>query len=297
MSAITRQLRIIADADAELSRLESAQIDRTNAALENSLASLLKDFRGKFADRSGINILGRDRAILLANDLQDALNVFNPGNPRTQALLRDFEQITIDTDRVGRTLAEALISTCEPTIASTVDLSLDVVVAVARQGYDRLLSRGVEFANNASTAIQQGILQGWGTAKITTAIRSIGGVTRSEAERIVRTESNRAAISAVKERYRGDDINQVIWIATQDKRTCSRCAARAGGVYQMDRVTLPLHPSDRCYISPYKQLWADAGLIDFEWMQNHHQQAVELAGKADNSASPWEVGGKPENIN
>jgi SPP1 gp7 family putative phage head morphogenesis protein len=296
MSIITRQLKIIAEADAELAKLEAAQIDRTNAALEKSLLNLLKDLRGKFSERAGVNLIGRDRALLLANDLRDALNVFSPNNPQTQALLRDFEQITIDTDRVGRTLAEALINTYEPTIASTVDLSLDVVGAIARQGYDRLLSRGAEFANNASTAIGQGILQGWGIAKITTAVKAIGGITRSEAERIVRTESNRAAISAVKERYRADEISKVIWIATQDKRTCPRCAARAGGVYEMDRVTVPLHPNDRCYISPYKQSWADAGLIDFEWMQEHHNQAVVLAGKADISPSPWEIGGKPKRI-
>lgn len=297
MSVITRQLNLIADADAQLAKLESAQIERTNAALENSLANLIKELRGKFGDRGRGNLLGRDRAILLVNDLRDVLKVFSPDSPRTQSLLREFEQMSIDTDRVGRILAESLISTYEPTIASTADLSLDVASAIAQQGYDRLLSRGAEFANNASTAIQQGIIQGWGTAKITTAVRAIGNITRNEAERIVRTESNRAAISAVKERYRADDISKVIWIATQDKRTCPRCAARAGGVYEMDRVTIPLHPNDRCYISPYKQSWADAGLIDFKWMENHHEQAVKLAGKMDNSPSAWEVNGKPEKIN
>jgi SPP1 gp7 family putative phage head morphogenesis protein len=292
----TRQLKAIAEADAVLDKLELKQIERINNALEKALADLIKQLRGKLSDDRTPNLFAQQRAILIANDLRDTLNVFSPENPRTKALLEDFKQLTIETDKVGSELAKTQIEHYEPSIASTADLSLDVVAAVAQAGYDRLLTRGATFADNASTAIQQGLLQGWGVNKITSAVKVVGGVTRAEAERIVRTESNRAAISAAKNRYQADGIEQVIWIATQDRRTCPRCAARAGGIYQMDKVTLPLHPNDRCYLSPYKRAWADAGLIDFEWMENHHDEAVKLAGKADNSASPWEINGTPKRI-
>jgi SPP1 gp7 family putative phage head morphogenesis protein len=291
-----RQLKAIAEADAVLDKLELKQIERTNNALEKALADLIKQLRGKLSDDRTPNLFAQQRAILIANDLRDTLNVFSPDNPRTMALLEDFKQLTIEADRVGSGLAETLVEHYEPSIASTADLSLDVVAAVAQAGYDRLLTRGSTFADNANTAIQQGLLQGWGVNKITSAVRAIGGVTRAEAERIVRTESNRAAISAVKNRYQSEGIDQVIWIATQDRRTCPRCAARAGGIYQMDKVTLPLHPNDRCYLSPFKKAWADAGLIDFEWMENHHSKSIKLAGKADNSASPWELNGTPKQI-
>ena len=292
----TRQLKAIAEADEALNKLELKQIERTNNALEKALADLIKQLRGKLSDDNSPNLFAQQRAILIANDLRDTLNVFSPDNARTKALLEDFKQLTIDTDRVGSELAKTLVEHYEPSIASTADLSLDVVAAVAQAGYDRLLTRGSAFADNASTAIQQGLLQGWGVSKITSAVKAVGGVTRFEAERLVRTESTSAAISAVKNRYQAEGINQAIWIATQDRKVCPRCAARAGGIYQIDKITCPLHPFDRCYLSPYKQSWADAGLIDLEWMQNHHEETVKLAGKADNSPSPWETGGKPKRI-
>jgi SPP1 gp7 family putative phage head morphogenesis protein len=287
--SFSRQLKVIADADAALAQLEVAQIDRTNAAMGKSLANLLRQLKTKLsAEQPGVNLIARDRAILIANDLRDALNIFSPDSPATQALLQDFEQLVVGSDEIGQRLADDQIQLYEPTIASTANLSLDVVAAVARDGYDRLLGRGTEFASNASVAIQQGILQGWGTAKIARAVKSVGAVTAKKAEQIVRTEVSRAANSAVRERYAVHGVEQVIWIATQDERVCPKCAARAGGIYQATAVTLPLHPSDRCYLSPYKKEWDDLGLIDHEWLKNHHADAISKAGRADYSASAWE---------
>jgi SPP1 gp7 family putative phage head morphogenesis protein len=239
-------------------------------------------------------LLSRDRAILLANDLRDSLNILSPNDPVVRRLLQEFKELNLSATATGQQMADDVLKPLKMSTSNTADLSLDAAAVVAQDGYDRLLGHGQTFAQNGSVLIQESIMQGWGTSKTINAFRSILSVTRNSAERIVRTETARAFTGATKDRYRQLDISEVIWVATQDKRCCPRCAARAGNIYKMDAVVLPLHPNDRCRLIPYSKDLLDAGLIDTEWLKKHSEDSIARAGGSDSSPSAWEVGGAPK---
>lgn len=96
----------------------------------------------------------------------------------------------------------------------------------------------------------------------------------SEAERLVRTEViggyNFAQLEGLQELERerrsdpetsGDDPWLKRWDATQDRRTCRLCASMDGEVRPMNQMFScgvmwpPIHPNDRCGITPWRQGW------------------------------------------
>lgn len=288
MTPFDRSLAAVDTAEKELKKLEDGQIASINVAMQQSLLRLMMDLRGKYKDRGGADLLGRDRAILLANDLRDTLNIFSPKDPAVIVLLSELQQTLALSAKVGDESAKAGYLKKGFGTESSADLSLSVAGAVARGAHDMLLNHGAQFASNASIAIQQGVLLGYGYNKTASIVKTLADVTRSKAETIVRTETVRAAASAMTERFKSDGIDQVIWIATQDKRCCPRCAALAGRILDRKDAVLPLHPNDRCTLIAYKKSWDDAGLVDHDWLENHQKETFVLAGgnASDFKAAP-----------
>lgn len=280
-----RSLAAVATAEKALANLEAAQIKSIESAIDRSIKKLNADLRKKWTGK-GADLFGRDRAILLANDLRDTLNVLNPSSPSTKALLSELQQTIKAASDVGDKFAKDGYIDPSFGASSTASISLEVVRAVAVQAHDMLLNHGTQFAANASIAIQQGVMLGYGVAKTAAMITAIGGITKGRATTIVRTETMRASIDATKKRYASDGVGQVIWIATQDRRTCPRCARNAGRIMPIDQAALPLHPNDRCTVIAYKKEWDEAGLVDHEWLNNHHAEATAKAGE------PSELGSK-----
>lgn len=280
-----RSLEAVDKAERLLTDLDAAQIKSIEAAIDRSIKKLTKDLRTKWTGK-GADLFGRDRAILLANDLRDVLNVLNPSSLSTKALLKELQETVKAASDIGDKAAKESYPDPKFGASSTASISAEVVKAVAVQAHDMLLNHGSQFASNASVIIQQGVMLGYGSSKTASMIASLGGVTKSRAATIVRTETMRASAEATKARYAGDGIDQVIWIATQDRRTCPRCARNAGRIMPIDQATIPLHPNDRCTVIAYKKEWDEAGLIDHEWLNDHHADATAKAGE------PSELGSK-----
>lgn len=278
MSQFDRSLKVIQAAEVALSGLEKKQTDQIHLAIDRSIRVLNARLRKLMAEDKGANLFAKDRAVLLARDLRDTLNVLDPGSKQTQALLSSLEKTLAKAEQTGLEAAKDSYLEKGFGAQSTANISIEVTKAVAQSAYDMLLSHGQQFANNASVAIQQGVMLGYGPSKTAQMIVALGGVTKSRAETIVRTEAMRASVDAAKRQYATDGIEQVIWIATQDKRTCPRCAERAGKIMDMDKTVVPIHPNDRCYIIAYKKSWDEAGLVDHEWLNSHHTDASKKAG-------------------
>lgn len=278
MTPFERSLAAVETAEKELAKLEDHQIAVINKTLESSLQKLLVDLRGKWGDRGGVDLLGRDRAILLANDLRDTLNIFNPNSSSVKAIESELTGLIQKASEVGDKSARAGYLEKGFGATSTANLSLDVAVAAAKSAHLMLQNHGSQFASNTSVAIQQGILLGFGYQKTARLVQTLGEVTKSRAETIIRTETVRAAASAMTERFKADGIDKVIWVATQDKRCCPRCASLAGTILDRDKVVLPLHPRDRCTVIAYKESWDKLGLVDRDWLENHQKETFILSG-------------------
>jgi SPP1 gp7 family putative phage head morphogenesis protein len=277
MTKFDRSIAAVAEADKALATLDAAQTKSIHNAISNSIQTLNRNLRSKWGDRAGADLFSRDRAILLANDLRDTLNILAPSSPATVALLKELENTLKTAGDIGNKFAQES-AVGQLSAASSANIAVDVAASAARQAHDMLLSHGTQFASNASVAIQQGILLGYGVQKTASMITSLGEVTKARAATIVRTETMRASVDATKRRFAADGIDQVIWIATQDRRTCPRCASRAGKIMPADQAIIPLHPNDRCTVIAYKKEWDEAGLIDHEWLNSHHSDVNKRAG-------------------
>ena len=88
--------------------------------------------------------------------------------------------------------------------------------------------------------------------------RSSGGLSY-DVERIVRTETAKAATQADLARWREAGVDKVQWHASFEKNTCSHCADRDGRIYALKEAMLdepPLHPNCRCYFTAYDEVAA-----------------------------------------
>ena len=104
-------------------------------------------------------------------------------------------------------------------------------------------------------------------------MRSRLSVTKARAETIVRTESLRAYNDASDKYYAAQGIDQVMYYATADDRSCDICAPRAGKIYRRQDIRVPLHPRCRCYLAPWD---ADLANIDPNYAESRERHSREV---------------------
>ncbi len=148
------------------------------------------------------------------------------------------------------------------------------------------------------TAMRQGYLTGEDTNSLIKKIRGytdaqgiehkalIEGATRKSAERAVRTMvmgiANEARHKTLSED--SDVVKGFQWIATLDGRTCADCAARDGLTWDLEGngldgntfpyETPPIHPSDRCTLTPVLKSWEELG-FDLEEMDDSTRASMD----------------------
>lgn len=138
--------------------------------------------------------------------------------------------------------------------------------------------------------------------------RGSGGISY-DVERIIRTESAKAATQADLARWREAGVDKVQWHATFEKGTCVHCADRDGRIYKLEEAMLdepPLHPNCRCFFAAYDEVAAkfpdttyykndDGDYTEIQWAPYH--SVINSAGQLRSEAlkvsdyfwktSPW----------
>jgi SPP1 gp7 family putative phage head morphogenesis protein len=111
-----------------------------------------------------------------------------------------------------------------------------------------------------------GLMRGEGVAAVARAVRAAIGGTRTQAERIVRSEYVRisAQSTLLTAQRNAALLDGVQWLATLDARTCLQCAELDGRIWK-DSSSAPLpvastHPNCRCVLVPIVKLAASLGL-------------------------------------
>lgn len=94
-----------------------------------------------------------------------------------------------------------------------------------------------------------------------------GGVidtTTRGAEAYVRTTISHIANTTRNETYKANEdlVKAVQWVATLDLRTCIDCAALDGKTWALNdpHPTPPIHPGDRCVLTPVLKSWKELGI-------------------------------------
>lgn len=232
-------------------------IEEYNKLLRRTEDDIIRLLNGVL-DRSFNRLVRRTRIHMRAGYADQAL--------RNQALLQEFRQLIpvfrpdrLDRyDRLLRTLlkrnsrqgvkvAEVLTRQMAPEKARVdVSIPLEATYQAASQAKGYLRKHGQKFAETSAEIVAQGIVEGRPTDEIVGDMRSRLGVVKSRAEVIVRTESLRAYNEATNTYYSAQGIEQVLYYATADDRSCPVCAPRAGNVYKRGSIKVPVHP--RCVL-------------------------------------------------
>lgn len=282
-----RLVKLIDAADRVALKAETDVADRVKAAVDAAYRAAVEDVRRRYNEVSDRDLAGKERAVLLLNELGKTLYLLDSDTGKQfEADLAELHQAM---QAQGDSLAEVMAKTMEPgfTVRSTVRPNLEAAAYQAEDGLTRLRRHDADFALKASKAIEAGLVAGEGFAKVQLKLQDNLGAMRARAESIVRTESMAAMDSANRAGLERLGIEYYQRIATQDTRVCPTCAARAGDVFEVS-VPVSLHPMERCYAAPWKKVWVDSGALDSQWIEAHKADVVAKAGGVNEGLSPFE---------
>lgn len=286
---------IIERADRVLNGLESETIQRVGAVLDaayNALEQQLLRQYPNYTAESQPNLLGNQRALLLADQLKDLLPLFT-AQTKKQIQAR-FKKLLQTSSQQGTQLSSELMALLggDSFVKSTATIPIEAIGIAADLAYNRLEKHGADFAGRATALITMGLTQGWGVQRVAREMRSVLGIAKGRAEVIVRTETMNALNGASQQNYQQNGIEQVQVIGTADSRICRYCAGRNGNVYELGKITVPIHPRCRCYLAPFSMEWLRLGLTDAQWLEDFREEGIRLLAaqgqQPETGVSPFE---------
>lgn len=267
-------------------QLENSAANILNSALDSAYKQIESELTKRYPKiaSSGSLVQSKD-AIVRLEQLKNVLQLLNP--EAALNLENSFERILALTNESGETLATKL------TEAKGGDnwpvkpgaIAVEAAGFAARNTIEHLARYSSEFSATATAVITQGIIQGWGTAKVSSLLRNQLGVTKGKAELIARTEVLSSFNQAATAVYRNSNVEYVQIVATGDLRTCGTCVARNLKVYRIGDTSTPFHPRCRCAVMPWHPDWPK----DTRWLRSFDENVrSQFTGKLNNGLSAFE---------
>lgn len=257
-------LNIIDRADKTLNGLEEGAIARINTALESAYQSLESQLLQLYSQENSGSLLARQRAAVLLNQVGDLLTLLNTRN--AQDIQEALEGLLRASTEQGQTLAQELTqAVTDQRLQMTAQIPLEAIRNQATEGMQRLRNHTEHFADKASTVVVQGLTQGWSSDAIARVLRDELGIVKFRAEAIARTESLSASNRAAESTYQANGIRYVQLMSTLDDRTCPYCVSRTLNVYELGKISVPLHVNCRCFLMSWSPEWSQLGLTNDEW--------------------------------
>lgn len=296
--------RILTRADAQLRRLEAAELARLREVVNRAYQDLAREIRRRWpaalADASGQSrTFAEARARVLLEQLEaylDALNLGATGSgvpASMRQLITQGHQHGLST---AQTLLQAFGETTAGLAAATAVIDLRAVEAATRNAAARLTAASEQAIAQVRQEVVNSLVRGEGNAKLARRIREVlrgDGRTPdaglyARARTIARTELATAKTEASDQRYAEVGVEMVQWFATLDERTCRYCGARHGNVYKLGDATTPAHPNCRCWLAPFRREFVEAGLVDVDWWQDSQAEIQRIVPNLTTGASPFE---------
>lgn len=253
-----------------LKREEGHTIKLLNKVLDKSFNRVVRRIRVWLRTENAPQA-ERDFAIL--RELRQLVPAVHPG--KTDEYDRTFHTVIRRASNHGVDVADALVGQMagnRPRI--DISIPLEATVAAAKQSHGYLRKHGERFAETSAEIIASGIAEGRSIQRMIGDMRDRLGVVKSRGEVIVRTESLRAYNEASHNYYAQNGIDQVLYYATADDRSCPICAPRGGKVYNRSDIRVPVHPRCRCYLAPWDP---DIAAMDPDYQRAgaRHQKEME----------------------
>jgi SPP1 gp7 family putative phage head morphogenesis protein len=214
------------------------------------------------------------RQVLVLDALGGALQLLSPED---QALYQQlFEEMLTLSNEAGGTLAEQLLAAYDDdAVGATAAIPVAAVANIAAESTKRLYRYSDDFQQRAIALIGQGLVQGFGARKIQRDLQQQLGLSKGKAETIARTEVMAALNQSAAARYQQAGVEFVQWNVSPSEGLCGYCAARNQRVYRAAQVVYPLHPRDRCFLTPWKPEWQAKGLTDDAFSAEFRRKGLE----------------------
>lgn len=118
---------------------------------------------------------------------------------------------------------------------------------------DRIWKNGTKLATGLKQELAAAVASGQSQTKTTKMLKDRYAVTRFEAARLVRTETNHFNTLATTESYHSAGLEQFIYVATLDGRTSTICQELDGKRFDLDDSSHkpPQHPNCRSTLRAY----------------------------------------------
>lgn len=281
-------LDLVARYDRLLNRYEREAIAAVDEALLRAFQQLENQLRATYPTLRDTPIVRRQA--MIARQLGSLLDVTQGGDYQAE-----FNNLIREASLQGSESAVEITSLFDDELGQQMtafaDVPLEAIAAQAQGATERMRRHGADFARKSSALIETNLALGRAVSTTTRQLRQQLGVTRGQAETIVRTETIGAFDSAAQQRYDEAGLFSQVF-SVGDRRVCQFCAYRNGRVYKTADIKLPFHPDDRCYRVCWSREWAKLGLIDEEFVNQYAADgiaALKSEGKQpDSGLAPFE---------
>jgi len=273
--------------------------------LERSFREVEQRLRRAY-EESPEGLTEQQRSLFVLEELQQFLTLLNPD--QSAQIQQDFNQIlqiaglealdntTELAQRFGSADVEAAAEVVREggdRINATQEREALELAATDSTASERLLREINDFRLRVRDVIGPAIARGEPIGSIETALKKQKNITRRQAETIVRTEVMGAYNRVNDSTLQQLGVEFVVFVATEDDRTCPWCTERSGNVYRRGEISIPLHPRCRCFTLP-------VDLDDEEqlaWADRHHADTIAEVDvdRLRRDAAPFErnLGGAP----
>jgi SPP1 gp7 family putative phage head morphogenesis protein len=259
-----------------LRQQEDVTIRLLKKALEASFNRLVRRVRVHLRTGSANQV---NRNLLVLQEMRQLIPAIRP--ERADTYDRLFQNLLGSASRSGINAADNLSQQMGENPRIDVSIPIEAVVNAAASARNRLQRWGNDFAFTSAEIVAKGVAEGRPFDLMVQEMQQRLGVVKSRATAIVRTESLRAYNQASNAYYAQNNINEVMWYATADDRSCPTCAPRAGLIYSRGDVAVPRHPQCRCYLAPWDSETAQMNPDYSASRLRHRREVLEAFQKAN----------------
>ncbi|MEM6432254.1 MAG: minor capsid protein [Cyanobacteria bacterium P01_D01_bin.115] len=272
MVAGTDILSIVDRIDRAANRIEAAEVARLHGILDQSFKALEAELRRTYPELQSIGgLVAAQRKTIVLEKLGRALDLIDPD--QTDAYRGQFRDLMTLSNDLGGALSEQLLTAYgETNLEPFTGINIEAIANLASESVKRLHRYSDDFKEKTTALIGMGLIQGWGAGRLIPEMRRQLGLAKGKAETLVRTEVMGVLNQGAIARYEQNGIEYSQWWNSPSEGLCGRCAVRNGRVYRNKDIVYPLHPRDRCYLSPWKPEWQADGITDDSFAEQYRQQ-------------------------
>jgi SPP1 gp7 family putative phage head morphogenesis protein len=115
---------------------------------------------------------------------------------------------------------------------------------------ERIWNNKSKLREHIEKGVIDSVISGQSKDKAVREIKRSFGVGFNDADRIVRTETQRVLNDGQRQTYKDRGYSQVEWLVADDERLCNECMEIDGVIFNIDEVPAVLHPRCRCTFIP-----------------------------------------------